>query len=78
MKLKIQMYYDKYEVSITWIIFDLKMKLEIQMYYHKYEVSKVAPSKVPKGDSRAAIKESNKIWKNVKVCTLLHLTIENV
>ena len=72
------MYYDKYEVSITWIIFDLKMKLKIQMYSHKYEVSKVVPSKVPKVDSRAAIKQSNKIWKNAKVCTLLHLTIENV
>ena len=59
MKLKIQMYYDKYEVSITWIIFDLKMKLEIQMYYHKYEVSKVAPSKVPKGEgSHKAVKQN--------------------
>ena len=54
------------------------MKLKIQMYSHKYEVSKVAPSKVPKVDSRAAIKQSNKIWKNAKVSTLLNLTIENV
>ena len=45
----------------------------LKRLHHKWS-TEVVPSEVPKADRRAAIKQSNKIWKKAKVFTLLHCT----